>query len=573
VGVVVKNSISHRRKCMFFEGGRNTHTAPNIRRFPRSMRGTMEFVAAVLFSRASVVYADSIDEMVLTKSLSYVDALQLFVVITLFVVLIWNCLLRRKLEAGKKELQMELIRKARVERELRESEATIQDRLELLTAPRPDDKLGLLTFQDVFDIARIQKVQNAFAQATGVASIITDPRGIPITRPSNFCRLCSEIIRKTDKGFENCVRSAVALGRNEPGEAVVQPCLGCGLWNGGVRICVGDQHIATWLVGQVKNDKLDEERIKAYVHEIGADENEFRAALDEVPTMSLDQFQKVCNALYELAGQMSRLAFHNLQQARAISERMAAENNLKITLQSIGDAVITTDNEGIITRMNPVAEQLTGWTAVDAVGCPLVEVFNIINTETREREPDPVEYVLRNKQTVALSNHTVLIAKDRSERQIADSAAPIMNNNGDMVGVVLVFRDVTEQYRMREAIRKSEAQLRSILRAAPVGIGLIYDRHFDWVNPEMLKMTGYTQEELIGQSSRILYESDEEFERIGKEIHDQIGREGTGEMNTHWVRKDGRVITVYLRSTPVNGHDLSAGVIFTAMDMSNRNPQ
>jgi PAS domain S-box-containing protein len=130
--------------------------------------------------------------------------------------------------------------------------------------------------------------------------------------------------------------------------------------------------------------------------------------------------------------------------ARKLAEQALreSEENLLITLQSIGDAVIATDAAGAITRMNPVAERMTGWSLADALGRPLGDVFPIVHSDTRLPAPDPVQQVLASGDIVGLANHTALLARDGSERHIADSAAPIRNSQGRIVGVVLVFSDV-----------------------------------------------------------------------------------------------------------------------------------
>ena len=133
-----------------------------------------------------------------------------------------------------------------------------------------------------------------------------------------------------------------------------------------------------------------------------------------------------------------------------------SENNLNITLDSIGDAVIATDAEGKIVRINPVAVELTGWKAGKAIGEQLDEVFNIIDPKTEKKAEDPVSKVIRKGKIITLSNDTVLLSKDGKRRQIADSGAPIRNENGEIVGVVLVFRDVTEEYALQEQLRQSQ---------------------------------------------------------------------------------------------------------------------
>ncbi len=137
-------------------------------------------------------------------------------------------------------------------------------------------------------------------------------------------------------------------------------------------------------------------------------------------------------------------------------ELFESQQWFQTTLESIGDAVITCDMGGAVTFMNAVAEKLTGWSLAEAKHKPLEQVFRIVNEETRAAAENPVEKVRRLRQVIGLANHTVLIARGGSEYLIDDSAAPIMRDADAMIGVVLVFRDVTEERRMQSALVASE---------------------------------------------------------------------------------------------------------------------
>ncbi|HXL09609.1 MAG TPA: CHASE3 domain-containing protein, partial [Candidatus Bathyarchaeia archaeon] len=136
----------------------------------------------------------------------------------------------------------------------------------------------------------------------------------------------------------------------------------------------------------------------------------------------------------------------------------------RTTIASIGDAVITTDTQGRITFLNTVAQSLTGWTQETAAGRALEAVFRIVNEETRASVENPVTRVLREGIIVGLANHTVLIAKDGTERPIDDSAAPIRDQAGKMMGVVMAFRDVTERRRAENALQEANIQLEERVR-------------------------------------------------------------------------------------------------------------
>jgi PAS domain S-box-containing protein len=213
--------------------------------------------------------------------------------------------------------------------EFKRLEEALEKRLIALTCP-PTRTTGV-TFADLFDPAQIQRIQDEFAAATGVASIITHPDGTPITRPSNFTRLCSTIIRTTELGCANCFKSDAALGRYHPEGPIVQPCLSGGLWDAGASITVGGHHVANWLIGQVRNEVQDEAAMRRYAQAIGADETDFMQAFREVPSMSRVQFERVAQALFTLANQLSTSAYQNVQQARAMTERRKAEAALRVS--------------------------------------------------------------------------------------------------------------------------------------------------------------------------------------------------------------------------------------------------
>lgn len=173
----------------------------------------------------------------------------------------------------------------------------------------------------------------------------------------------------------------------------------------------------------------------------------------------------------EAAEQVVIIREREAELSRAFEELRASEERLAITLQSIGDGVITTDRRGSIMLLNGVASQLTGWSSDEAAGRPLPEVFNIVNERSGAVCENPVEKVLASGLIVALENHTVLIAKDGTRRPIADSGAPIRDQSGAIIGVVLVFRDMTEQQRV-------EMELFKIKKLESVGLlaaGIAHD--------------------------------------------------------------------------------------------------
>ena len=191
---------------------------------------------------------------------------------------------------------------------------------------------------------------------------------------------------------------------------------------------------------------------------------------------------------------------------RDVSDRKAAEaalhesdTRLRVTLASIGDAVIATDAMGQVSYLNAAAAQLTGWTAADALGQPLKNVFSVLHETTREPLADPAEQARTTGTVVALANHAALVAKDGSEVAVEDSAAPICDEAGQVIGAVLVFRDVTERRLHLTQLEDSERQFRALADSIPQLCWMAdADGSITWYNRRWYDYTGTTFEQMQG---------------------------------------------------------------------------
>jgi PAS domain S-box-containing protein len=259
----------------------------------------------------------------------------------------------------------------------------------------------------------------------------------------------------------------------------------------------------------------------------------------------------ICGSVIVYAGQACRRSAEALQEQK---------DWFHTTLNSIGDAVIATDADGLIMLMNPVAEKLTGWALNEARGKPLAEVFRIFNQDTRQMVENPTEKVRRLHRVVGLANHTILVSKSGEEIAIDDSGAPIFAPDGALTGIVLVFRDVTEQ---RKAQRDT-AELAAIVEYSGDAIAT---KNLDGIiqtwNDAAERLFGYKREEIVGKPVTILLPPDRLQEEA--EILQRIRAGKPSErLETIRVAKDGKPIHVSVGVSPIkdpDGHVIGASKV------------
>ncbi len=252
------------------------------------------------------------------------------------------------------------------------------------------------------------------------------------------------------------------------------------------------------------------------------------------------------------------------EQKKAEQALRESENRYRTLFNGARDAIFIADVEtGLLIDANKQAEKL--------LLKPIEEIIGM-----HQAELHPVEAQEKWKaQFKAHANSMVNEAMDAeivaSDGRIipAELSASVVEVGGRKL-LQGIFRDVSERKRAEQALRDSEARLASIFRAAPICIGVVMDRVLRMVNNHMCELLGYSRDELIGKSARMLYNSDEDFERVGREKYTDIEKYGTGSIETRWKCKDGSLLHVILSSTPLDPSDLSKGVTFTAQDITDR---
>jgi PAS domain S-box-containing protein len=272
---------------------------------------------------------------------------------------------------------------------------------------------------------------------------------------------------------------------------------------------------------------------------------------------------------------VAKIARDISEQKRLARELEAQREWFRVTLDSIGDAVIASGPDGRVTYMNEPAVTLTGWNARDAIGQPLADVFHIVNEKTRKRVDNPAEVVLRTGHIVGLANHTVLIDRHGVDRPIADSAAPI-RAGGRMIGVVLVFRDVTEERRAEDAIAEQREWFETTLES--IGDAVIatdVQGEVVFMNPIAEHLTGWRLAEARGRSCADVFNIMNENSR--RSVESPVTRvlaEGTvvGLANhTVLIAPDGTERPIDDSGAPIRSRDGRViGVVLVFRDVSER---
>ncbi len=318
-------------------------------------------------------------------------------------------------------------------------------------------------------------------------------------------------------------------------------------WNAGARLIKGysaeeivGKHIATFYSPDDQTAQRPQKLLKVASDEGRVEDEGWRIRKDG----SRFWADVVITAIRNQSGDLVGFAkvTRDLTERRQVEERLRdTQEHLTTTLYSIGDGVLATDEEARVTIINRTAQQLTGWSESEAAGVAIENVFRIVNEDTRTTVANPVGRVLKEGIVVGLANHTLLIARDGTERPIADSGAPIRDASGRIRGAVLVFRDVTDERRAEEALRQSEARLRLMIESVrDYAIFMLDPRGYvvTW-NPGAERIKGYASDEIVGQHFSLFFTQEDIANKKPDRELTAAAEEGRFEDEAWRVRKDG----------------------------------
>lgn len=332
-------------------------------------------------------------------------------------------------------------------------------------------KSNSLKFEDIFVLEDIQKLQNIFSDTHKVASIITNPDGTPITKASNFSRLCRDVIRNTEKGLMNCYRSDSAIGCLNPEGPIVQTCLSGGLWDAGASISVGGKHIGNWLIGQVRNKEVDTDRMLEYADEIGANRKEFWEAYNEVPQMSVAQFKRVSEFLFVFVNQLSEKAFSNYRLKEEIQEKekaskllLESEERFQLLFTEAPLGYQSLDGNGNLIKVNQKWLALLGFSMDEVIG----QNFACFLTPDYQEEFRKLYPAFKEK---GKTNHEFeMVRKNGTLLHVALNGQISRDTNGIFKQTHCILQDITLRKKAELELIRSEEKFKSLFSSSPDAI-------------------------------------------------------------------------------------------------------
>ncbi|MDR3542129.1 MAG: PAS domain S-box protein [Desulfosporosinus sp.] len=368
-------------------------------------------------------------------------------------------------------------------------------------------------FSELFDLKEIQELQDSFSAATGVASILTEPDGTPITEPSGYGSLCHEI-RETEQGFKDCLIADLISGSLKEADPRIQQCLSGSLLDGEARIIVAGKHIASWLIWQVLDEAVTE------VKEIDVDKN----ALSKVKRMSKLQFEIVCKYLFLNAQLLAKYARQNISFIQQINEKVINEVQIKN---------LNSDLEAKIKRRTAQLEE---------TNAELEELNTILEEEMAKRE--------KVEEEIKGLNEELEIKVTERTNQLQD-----MNT--------ILEEEIIEKIRTEYELNNERVFTDALFNSAP-GMIYLYDDQSKLVrwNKKHEEMTGYSSEELASMSLLDWYAGDEKSQTAIMEGIERVIKNGFGDAEASLQKKDGTNIPMYFTASPITieGKQYFAGI-------------
>ncbi|MBU0982661.1 MAG: PAS domain S-box protein [candidate division Zixibacteria bacterium] len=388
----------------------------------------------------------------------------------------------------------------------------------------------LLSFEDLFDLDQVQELQDALAGATGVASVITTPDGVPITRPSNFRRICGHDNLTARELRDRCFRMAGQACLGDTASPEPRSCTRCGLWHGGTRIYVDGHHMANWILCQIRGADVDPDQFRHWAISNGCSNAEVQVAINEVPVMTPEQYRLACRALELFASQISHEAFQNLQQRLLLEERQRFQEAISRIITNSSSSVGSDFLCDMVRQLSLALEadctiigELPSGDSDEIATLAVCADGEIVDNLTYNLAGTPCENIKGKTACSCPRNVAGLFPEDRMLSDMGMEAfvgVPLIGRSCEPVGIVIaLFRkpqtDIgfsesilqmfstriaseVERQRAEQSVIESRLRYKVLIDSAHDAIFTMVGDRFTDCNPKTLEMFGVSREEIIG---------------------------------------------------------------------------
>lgn len=446
---------------------------------------------------------------------------------------------------------------------------------------------------DLIDFEKVNVLLEGFNQSTGFVTAILDLEGNVLSK-SGWRKICTDFHRVNPGTAQRCtISDTVLAGEMDRGEKY--HCYKClnGLIDVAVPIVIKGDHIANLFSGQFFFEQPDYNYFKKQAAQFGFNEADYLSALDKVPVISEEKVKIIMDFLLNVTQLISEMTFQRMELLSLNESLAESEKTYRMLYESLNDALFTSElnKDGTIGKfihINDVACKRLGYTHDELLA---KTPMDITSESANKHFFQKIQYLIEQKHIIVETEHVTKngkiipvelstniarfkgktlinsIARDISERKQAEYL--IKEKTEEIEAQNEEYRQINEElHRTKEDALANYERLQSLFRVAPAGIGLVKNRVIVEVNQLVCDLLGYQPEELIGKNSKILYPTTEDYEQVGKEKYKLIALQGAGTVETKWKKKNGELIDILLSSTPLDMDEMSKGVTFTALDIT-----
>ncbi|MEN6490196.1 MAG: PAS domain S-box protein, partial [Smithella sp.] len=461
---------------------------------------------------------------------------------------------------------------------LQESEKQVRRKLDAILSPEGD--IGTLELSDIIDTEKIQKLMDEFYRLTHIGIGIIDLQGRVLVG-TGWQDICTNFHRVNPESNRLCIESDIELTNNVPAGTFKKYRCKNNMWDMATPIMLGDRHVGNIFLGQFlfDDEAPDFNTFRQQARRFGFNEQEYIEALERVPRWSRETVNTAMTFYAALAELIGNLSYSNIKLASALEERRLAEEALRKSEEKFRGiyeesplGIELYDREGTLLDVNKACLDIFGIS--DAKEVKGLKLFKNPNLSERLKGQLLRGESVRCEIPYDFGKVTAFNLYETTKRGIIYLdvlITPLRVSTKEFnIGYLVHTRDITKRKQAEQALHRSEEILHSVFKTTPVGLCIMKDRVFQSVNEAWLNICGYSEPDLIGHTPRLLYENEEEYERVGRELYTDLSKRGLASVQTTHRRKDGTFRDVIMAAAPLLQENIFLGAVVTVEDITER---